>query len=843
MKKSSILSFGILACLFLLPSLAGAQLAGYYKQSFEGTQFPPAGWQATSVQGANVWQRTSDEAYDGSFSAYMEYQSTGGQDWLITPKFQVASGDSLIFYMTLEYDGFPPDSLIVRASTGDSALASFTSTLLQLEEGVNYPLTAGVWQRYAVSLAPFVGQDIFVAFSHYNVDGDGVYIDRVQLGTLPALDAEASTYDGPAQIVANTSLTPQATVANNGPTPQSFNATLEIQGGYVSIVGAPNVAAGTSTQLSFTPWTPATPGVYQAKLYTGLAGDLVPSNDTLLFSITVMQDFENYGWNTFTPLPQPMWASASAFLKGCNSPTDSGYIYHISGNDMNFNTIANAYKMNVVSGAWSPIANLPTGKQQIGAAAIKGKVYVPGGYVGSFTPTTSAHAYDPATNTWTAIANMPTAVGDYAIASYADSLMYIVGGYNGTTDVTTVQIYNVNTNTWTTGTAFAGTAVSGGRMGITGNKIVLVGGYNQVTETSDQAWLGTINTSNPSQITWTALPSYPAGPSGRLAGGATPLNDGKVYFTAGDPDGQGLFVMNATFAFNVNTNQWEGGPDKPSSVSNVFNFVAFTANDSVYLACIGGYDGNDILDNVEAINVGALPQPTISSTTTTVCEGTSITFTATGGQSYLWEPAASFSDPTQAVQTITPAPGVSSIVGHVYQAWGCPLTDSIEVTVNAKPTAALGTFTTPCVYHSPFALSGGTPAGGTYSGAGVTAGIFSPGAAGIGSHTITYIYTSPEGCSDTTSGTLSVSACAGLEEEEGFAFSIYPNPFREQFVIQAETAGIEKTEVFNAVGQLVYSNQNPAAIQTIDLNGFESGVYIIRVYSADKTITRKIIKQ
>ena len=47
----------------------------------------------------------------------------------------------------------------------------------------------------------------------------------------------------------------------------------------------------------------------------------------------------------------------------------------------------------------------------------------------------------------------------------------------------------------------------------------------------------------------------------------------------------------------------------------------------------------------------------------------------------------------------------------------------------------------------PFKLKGGIPLGGTYSGAGVTNGIFYPAIAGVGKHQITYTYTNAALCS------------------------------------------------------------------------------------------------
>ncbi|HMT30332.1 MAG TPA: T9SS type A sorting domain-containing protein, partial [Bacteroidia bacterium] len=52
------------------------------------------------------------------------------------------------------------------------------------------------------------------------------------------------------------------------------------------------------------------------------------------------------------------------------------------------------------------------------------------------------------------------------------------------------------------------------------------------------------------------------------------------------------------------------------------------------------------------------------------------------------------------------------------------------------------------------------PAGGTYSGPGVTAGSFSAASAGIGTHTITYTYTDNNtGCTNTASKTIVVNNC------------------------------------------------------------------------------------
>jgi len=53
-----------------------------------------------------------------------------------------------------------------------------------------------------------------------------------------------------------------------------------------------------------------------------------------------------------------------------------------------------------------------------------------------------------------------------------------------------------------------------------------------------------------------------------------------------------------------------------------------------------------------------------------------------------------------------------------------------------------------CLGASPITLNTGTPIGGTYSGPGISAGIFDPATAGAGIHSITYTYTDVNGCTN-----------------------------------------------------------------------------------------------
>ena len=88
---------------------------------------------------------------------------------------------------------------------------------------------------------------------------------------------------------------------------------------------------------------------------------------------------------------------------------------------------------------------------------------------------------------------------------------------------------------------------------------------------------------------------------------------------------------------------------------------------------------------------------------------------------------------------------------------GCVNTSTTTITVNALPVVSAGTYAPVCISASAVALAG-TPAGGTFSGAGITGNNFNPATAGVGNHTITYAFTDINGCSNTTTTSITVYA-------------------------------------------------------------------------------------
>lgn len=238
------------------------------------------------------------------------------------------------------------------------------------------------------------------------------------------------------------------------------------------------------------------------------------------------------------------------------------------------------------------------------------------------------------------------------------------------------------------------------------------------------------------------------------------------------------------------------------------------------------------------VTVTVNPNPTAPTITaggtTTFCDGGSVTLTSSQGTGNTW----STTETTQSISVTT-----SGNYNVTYEnANGCKATSAdIAVTVNPLPTVTLSALGTVCDYDAPFALSGGTPAGGTFSGTGVSAGHFDPSSAGLGTYTITYEYTDMNGCVNTDTEDIIVDACLSIEDISGSDFvSIYPNPFNNNVTIELEGQFI--VSMMDARGRVVMEKTGVDKID-IEATQLEAGVYMLSVQNNSNEFLSRIVKQ
>jgi len=141
------------------------------------------------------------------------------------------------------------------------------------------------------------------------------------------------------------------------------------------------------------------------------------------------------------------------------------------------------------------------------------------------------------------------------------------------------------------------------------------------------------------------------------------------------------------------------------------------------------------------------------------CQNTSVTLSGSANipvATYAWTGPNNFTSAQQNPSVSTPGEYTLTVT----TAAGCSDTDKVVVGTDTEvPTVTAGMYGPLCV-DAPAITLGGTPSGGIWSGTGVSAvngGYqFNPATAGVGSHLLTYSFTSTNGCTGTATTTIDV---------------------------------------------------------------------------------------
>jgi hypothetical protein len=226
---------------------------------------------------------------------------------------------------------------------------------------------------------------------------------------------------------------------------------------------------------------------------------------------------------------------------------------------------------------------------------------------------------------------------------------------------------------------------------------------------------------------------------------------------------------------------------------------------------------------------------TVTPPTTTICQGESITLsaTSTNGGTITWDNGV-----TDGVAFMPPV-GTTT-----YTATSSDMNDcsyNISITVLSAPTATMTAMSQMCFYNDAIALTSGSPVGGIYSGAGViNDDVFDPAIAGIGTHTITYTITDTiTGCSGIDSVDVVVDECLNVTTVSKDVV-VYPNPTQNELNVVYD--GQFDFEVYTLLGEIV-ANGSGLNMSTIDLSRVVKGAYLIKVRHEGKTSIIKVIKQ
>jgi hypothetical protein len=242
----------------------------------------------------------------------------------------------------------------------------------------------------------------------------------------------------------------------------------------------------------------------------------------------------------------------------------------------------------------------------------------------------------------------------------------------------------------------------------------------------------------------------------------------------------------------------------------------------------------------------------------TICEGANTSFsvvatTGSGSLSYQWQ----FS--TNGGGTWTDIPGATSAtfnqtlvpVGQngyrfrvvITAGCGTVTSNAAILTVNSYPVVSFSPDAVVCVSDPAFALTA-TPAGGTFTGTGVTGSTFTPSAAGVGAAVVTYTATNA-GCVTAAARTIQVNECAErhLRLNQFPAVVVYPVPNNGMFSIRlnSDLYSSMSIRIFNSTGQLIKSQEATGlgygSVIPVNISYVPKGVYQVYMYSDDNGAT------
>ncbi len=167
-----------------------------------------------------------------------------------------------------------------------------------------------------------------------------------------------------------------------------------------------------------------------------------------------------------------------------------------------------------------------------------------------------------------------------------------------------------------------------------------------------------------------------------------------------------------------------------------------------------------------------------------------------------------------------------------------------DISIRSMPLVTLSPHdTTVCITSPPFLLQGGLPVNGIFIGNNVNNGIFNPQNAGVGSFPITYLYTAPDGCSDTAMMTLNVAACTGISEENNsLAATIVPNPNDGNFYLMNLNPN-SRFIIQDVLGRIVFSKllTGTSGKTLLNVSHLSQGIYYWQLIAEDSNRSRAAI--
>ena len=286
--------------IYLLLLSLGFILSGWAQtlnESFDGTTFPPAGWQNIQVGGTGLWKRVTSgvepNCMPHSGAGMAEYNSydyqAGANALLVSPALTFTGSSVHVFSFWLYGDsGWPiyNDSLgVYYNSTASLTGATWLETIPR------YNPVDG-WYKHSYLLPASLTGTKYLIFRGYSKYGNNMFLDDVTLVVPPADDLSTLSINNGMYLTDTVPVVPSATIKNTGLNAETgFHVTCKIYNYanneiYTNDQTVSSLASWDTAVVNFTSFSlPAPQAIYKMKIYTSLASDMDHSNDTLVKTV------------------------------------------------------------------------------------------------------------------------------------------------------------------------------------------------------------------------------------------------------------------------------------------------------------------------------------------------------------------------------------------------------------------------------------------------------------------------------------------------------------------------------------------------------------------------------
>jgi hypothetical protein len=316
------------------------------------------------------------------------------------------------------------------------------------------------------------------------------------------------------------------------------------------------------------------------------------------------------------------------------------------------------------------------------------------------------------------------------------------------------------------------------------------------------------------------------------------------------------------------TYQWEVSTDGGGSWNNVANGGVYSGATTATLTITGalpsmnGYRYRAVASNppctpgittAAILTVNTFPVVTAHPQDATICEGAGNTFsvsatTGVGVLSYQWQVSTdgggtynNISGATSSSLALTLlTAGANNYRYRVVVTAGCGsvTSNAAVLTVNTYPVIALSAVPAVVCVSDPALELSGSPAGGSFSGTGVSGNTFTPSVAGVGPVTVTYTATNA-GCVSAVPRVILVNECPErhLTLDQFPAIIVYPNPTDGHINIRINTDLYTRLGVkaYNSQGQMVdsrvFNGIGYSSVVSVDLSRQAAGVYHLFIFN------------